>query len=168
MDADLSFDQFIRCQILLLSCSISEQSPYISYSQIRKQHCCFTDSIKVQLIYCNSLLIGLPQTQSKRLQAAQNAAAETENITPILRELHWLPVSSGTYPHYIGLPVSSWKHPGLSDLLHISTPLSLALSDQRLDLYLMFPSPGILRQSNTTSEPSGMSPPPPGMPCLET
>ena len=53
-----------------------------------------------KLDYCNSLLVGLPQSQMKRLQAVQNTAArvvstskKSAHITPILRELHWLPVS---------------------------------------------------------------------------
>ena len=53
----------------------------------------------------------------------------------------------------------------------ISTPLLkvLVLSDQLLDLSLMFPCPGILRirQSDMASEPSGMLLPPSEMPCLE-
>ena len=47
----------------------------------------------------NSLLYGLPQNQLKRLQNIQNAAArivtlssKSTHITPILKELHWLPV----------------------------------------------------------------------------
>ena len=45
--------------------------------------------------YCNIFLVGLPQTQIKRLQAVQNAAARVvvrqkkrDHITPTLRELH--------------------------------------------------------------------------------
>ena len=48
----------------------------------------------------NSLLFGLPQTQISRLQRIQNSAArvitlsrKSTHITPILRELHWLPVN---------------------------------------------------------------------------
>ena len=49
----------------------------------------------------NSLLFGLPQDQINRLKRIQNAAArlvtstkKRSHITPILRELHWLPVDS--------------------------------------------------------------------------
>ena len=49
----------------------------------------------------NALLFGLPQTQMKRLQLVLNIAARIltctllyNSITPILKELHWLPVGS--------------------------------------------------------------------------
>ena len=52
-----------------------------------------------KLDYCNSLLVGLPQTQIKRLQAVRNTAArfvmrqrKHDHITSTLKELHWLPV----------------------------------------------------------------------------
>jgi hypothetical protein len=47
----------------------------------------------------NSLLYGIPDTQLKRLQKVQNCAArlivrqkKIDHITPILKDLHWLPV----------------------------------------------------------------------------
>ena len=51
------------------------------------------------LDYCNSLLAGVNDGLLQRLQSIQNAAARLvtgtrrcEHITPVLRQLHWLPV----------------------------------------------------------------------------
>ena len=53
--------------------------------------------------YCNSLLVGLSQYRIKRLQGVQNAAASSilkiprsEHISPLLQNLHWLPVNRRT------------------------------------------------------------------------
>ena len=52
-----------------------------------------------RLDYGNALLQGLPQVLIERLQRIQNCAArlttrsrKSEHITPVLRELHWLPL----------------------------------------------------------------------------
>jgi hypothetical protein len=52
-----------------------------------------------RLDYCNSLYLGIPQNQLDRLQRIQNSAARLvtdsgarEHITPVLQDLHWLPV----------------------------------------------------------------------------
>ena len=49
--------------------------------------------------YCNSLLSKLPANATSKLQRAQNAAAKLitkskkfEHVTPLLKELHWLPI----------------------------------------------------------------------------
>jgi hypothetical protein len=51
--------------------------------------------------YCNSLLVGLPKSLTNRIQRVQNTAARIiartpkhHHITPILAELHWLPISA--------------------------------------------------------------------------
>ena len=55
--------------------------------------------ITSRLDYCNSLLYGIAEYQIKKLQRIMNASARLIycapkfcHITPILKELHWLPV----------------------------------------------------------------------------
>ena len=56
--------------------------------------------ITSRLDYCNSLLSGITSSQVNRLQKMQNRAARivsrtkpSEHITPVLKDLHWLPVN---------------------------------------------------------------------------
>ena len=55
--------------------------------------------ISCHLDYCNSLLYSISDSLLQRLQSVQNAAARLvtgtrrcDHITPVLRQLHWLPV----------------------------------------------------------------------------
>jgi len=55
--------------------------------------------ISSRLDYCNALLHNLPNTLLHKLQSVQNATARLitgtrccDHITPVLRELHWLPI----------------------------------------------------------------------------
>ena len=57
--------------------------------------------ITSKLYSCNSILYGLPGKDLDKLQRIQNTAAglvtrtkKFENITPILRKLHWLPIKA--------------------------------------------------------------------------
>ena len=57
--------------------------------------------VSSRLDCCNSLLQGLPSCSIRRLQSIQNIAARIltrtrkyEHITPILNNLHWLPLAS--------------------------------------------------------------------------
>ena len=66
-----------------------------------------------KLDYCNSLMYGLPNSQTQKLQRVQNAAAKIisgartyEHVTPSLRELHWLPVKKRIE---FKVPLSTYK-----------------------------------------------------------
>ena len=55
--------------------------------------------ITSRLDYCNSFLYGIPKYKADRLQRVHNIAARIvvrcpkfPNITPVLYELHWLPI----------------------------------------------------------------------------
>ena len=75
--------------------------------------CTFLDKVSIErlvhafvscrLDYCNALFFWLPVRELNRLQSIQNAAArlisgtniyEYDHITPILKNLHWLPVKA--------------------------------------------------------------------------
>ena len=132
LDSDLSFEQHISS--VVKSCffhirSLRKIRPYIT---LRGANAIAVSLIQSRLDYCNSLFAGLPQTQIKRLQTVQNAAArvvvgarKTDHITPILRQLHWLPVSDRIDHKVLSLAfraVNEHQPAYLSDLLKVYEP----------------------------------------------
>ena len=91
-----------------------------------------TSCVLSGLDYCNSLLMGTPNSVIQPMQKVQNTAARLilraprhQNCTPLLQQLHWLPISerikyktacmcynaiTGSAPSY------------LSELLHLYSP----------------------------------------------
>ena len=91
-----------------------------------------TSCVLSRLDYCNSLLMGSPNSVIQPMQKVQNTAARLilraprhQNCTPLLQQLHWLPISerikcktacmccnaiTGSAPSY------------LSELLHLYSP----------------------------------------------
>jgi len=73
--------------------------------------------ISCHLDYCNSLMSGMANSLVRKVQSVQNAvarlvsgASRREHITPVLRELHWLPVHQ-----QIHVKLSCLMHKSLSE-----------------------------------------------------
>lgn len=76
---------------------ISQLRPFISSKDAETVIHAFVSS---RIDYCNALFIGLPASLISRIQYIQNSAARilthtkrSAHITPILYDLHWLPVA---------------------------------------------------------------------------
>ena len=101
MDSNLSMDNHVAhlrkiCYMELKR--IAHIRPYLNPDTTNKLICSF---ILTKLDYCNALQAGLPLSHLNRLQQIQNHAArlvtktpKREHITPILKQLHWLPVKA--------------------------------------------------------------------------
>ena len=99
MDKSLNMEKHIRklCQTSIAQLrNIADVRKYLTQNAAEKLIHAFITS---RLDYCNSLLYGLPSSSLKKVQKAQNIAAKIltlrrkyEHITPILQELHLLPV----------------------------------------------------------------------------
>ncbi len=100
LETDLSFSSHVKAvtksayyhlkNIARIRCFVSSQDLE------KRVHAFITSRVD----YCNGLLTGLPKKTIRQLQLIQNTAAriltrtrKSEHITPVLRSLHWLPVT---------------------------------------------------------------------------
>ena len=91
-----------------------------------------TAMVSARLDYCNALLYGTSSANLSKLQRVQNALARTvmltskhEHITPVLAELHWLPVAARIEYKIclIGFKVLTTQQPSyLHELLRLHRP----------------------------------------------
>ncbi len=100
LETDLSFSSHVKAVT---------KSAYYHLKNIERIRCFVSSQDLEKLVhafitsrvdYCNDLLTGLPKKTIRQLQLIQNAAARIltrtrkyEHITPVLRSLHWLPVT---------------------------------------------------------------------------
>ncbi len=75
---------------------LSKAKSFLSFKELERVIHAFASS---RLDYCNSLYMGISQSNINRLQMVQNAAARLltgtrrfDHISPVLCSLHWLPV----------------------------------------------------------------------------
>ncbi len=132
LETDLSFSSHVKAVT---------KSAYYHLKNIARIRCFVSSHDLEKLVhafitsrvdYCNGLLTGLPKKTIRQLQLIQNAAAriltrtrKSEHITPVLRSLHWLPVTfridfkvlllvykslNGLGPKYIADMLTEYKH----------------------------------------------------------
>ena len=99
MDKHLSMNAHISHVVKTAFLKIREISYYRKYLTSSATKTLIHAYVTSRLDYCNGLLYGLPKESINRLQSVLNTAARLvtltgkyDNITPVLRELHWLPV----------------------------------------------------------------------------
>uniref|UniRef100_A0A8C4SSR3 Reverse transcriptase domain-containing protein n=1 Tax=Erpetoichthys calabaricus TaxID=27687 RepID=A0A8C4SSR3_ERPCA len=101
-----------------------------------------------RLDYCSSLFFGLFRISLYKLQLVQNSAAHINakspsihHITPVLQQLHWLPVQFRIQFKILLLifkAIHNLAPPYLSDLLHVAIPSHTLRSSSSIHLTVPF------------------------------
>jgi hypothetical protein len=149
----------------------------ISYCSCGLKRCMTDDAYKTlmhaligsRLDYCNVLYYGVNEGLLSRLQSVQNAAARLvtgmgrrEDITPVLRQLQWLPVRqrvrfplatlvhrslAGTAPTYLSDQCRLTTSVGVNSLR--STDLRTCVSRHAHNMYLLYNLPTLSESRET-------------------
>ena len=132
LEADLSMKKHISkiCQSAFVE--LKRISSIRRYLSVEATKTLVTSCILSRLDYCNSLLMGCPFSVIKPLQKVQNSAARlilkvprNQPCTPLLKELHWLPVSERIRYKVACMCYNSLTDTApsyLTELLHVYTP----------------------------------------------
>jgi len=98
--------------------------------------------IACRLDWCNSLLCGVLENLLRKVQSVQNAAARLltntrrrDHITPVLRQLHWLPVQ-----RRVEFKIACLAHQSITSTAptYLSANIHLVSEHGRLHLRLSF------------------------------
>ena len=99
LDPDMSMKSHVSNLCKNLYLQLKKIGSIRKYLSVDVTKTLITSLILSRLDYCNSLLAGVPDEQLQQLQRVQNIAAKIiskklkhDHVTPILKELHWLPV----------------------------------------------------------------------------
>jgi len=99
LDPDMSMKSHVSNLCKSLYLQLKKIGSIRKYLSVDVTKTLITSLILSRLDYCNSLLAGVPDEQLQQLQRVQNIAAKIiskklkhDHVTPILKELHWLPV----------------------------------------------------------------------------
>ena len=98
-DLSMSAQVSVICQKMFVEIrNISFHRKYLS-QEVASQ--LMVSLVLSKMDYCNSLLSGAPKSLINKLQRVQNCAAKVclnkrkyDSVTPLLKELHWLPVQA--------------------------------------------------------------------------
>ena len=121
--------------------NIGRISRYLSHDAVKT----LVDALVIsRLDHCNSLLHGLPVKRLAKMQRLQNACARIitrtsrrSHITPVLKELHWLPVHRRIQYKIISQTFHAIHHQApdyLSDLLSMYRPTRSLRSESTYSL----------------------------------
>jgi len=132
IDSDLSFNSHMKSvtkSSFYHLKNIAKVKNFILPADLEKLIHAFISS---RVDYCNGLFTGLPKKTIKSLQIIQNAAARLltrtkrkDHITPILKSLHWLPVTYRIDFKVLFLVFKTLNGQGplyMADMLQIYTP----------------------------------------------